>query len=146
VDIEYTYAGGVRLRCKTGSAEGETVGDKFSSGTTFYGTEGYVHVDRGVLVSNPARLVRERIGPDEINLYRSPGGHHRNFIDCVKSRQAPAADVAIGHRSATVCHLGNISMLLGRKLRWDPAAERFIGDEEANRQISRAMRAPWRLV
>jgi hypothetical protein len=67
----------------------------------------------------------------------------RNFLDCVKTRSEPAAPIEIGHRSATICHLANIAMWLKRKLRWDPAAERFIGDEAANRLLSRANRAPW---
>jgi hypothetical protein len=69
--------------------------------------------------------------------------HVRNLIDSIKARRDPISPVEIGHRTATVCHLGNIAMKLNRKLRWDPAAEQFVGDEEANRMLERPMRKPW---
>ena len=68
-----------------------------------------------------------------------------NFVDGVRSRARPICDVEIGHRSVTVCHLGNISIRLGRPLRWDPKAERIIDDPEANRWLSRPARAPWQV-
>jgi predicted dehydrogenase len=71
--------------------------------------------------------------------------HARNFIDCVKSRKRPNADVEDGHRSALMCHLGNISTKLGRSLQWDPAKEQIVGDAEASRMLTRPYRAPWRL-
>ena len=55
-----------------------------------------------------------------------------NGLDCIQSGALPVADVEIGHRTATVCHLGNIGRTLGRNLRWDPVAEKFLGDDEAN--------------
>ena len=84
------------------------------------------------------------IGPNEVHLQVSDN-HHRNFLDAIKSGRDPIAPVELGHRSTTVCHLGNIAMLLKRKLKWDPEMERFIGDEEANRMLSKPMRAPWSL-
>jgi hypothetical protein len=72
--------------------------------------------------------------------------HHENFFECVRSRKLPIADVGIGHRTTTVCNLGQIGMVLGRKLRWDPAKEEFIGDDMANRLRGRAMRSPWALI
>ena len=63
----------------------------------------------------------------------------------MRQRKATAAPVEVAHRSVTICHLGNIAMLLGRKLRWDPKRERFAGDAAADRMISRAMREPWSL-
>jgi len=71
--------------------------------------------------------------------------HVRNFLACVKSRELPAADIEIGHRSTTTCHLGNIALRLGQKLRWDGRAERFIGNEQANGMLARPYRAPWTL-
>jgi predicted dehydrogenase len=71
--------------------------------------------------------------------------HARNFLDCVKSRQRPAADVEEGHLSATVCHLGNIATRLGRSFKWDAAKEEFTGDAEGNRMLSRPYRKPWTL-
>jgi hypothetical protein len=72
--------------------------------------------------------------------------HARNFLDCVKSRQKPNADVEEGHRSAMMCHLGNISTRLGRSLKWDAAKEQVVGDAEANAMLSRPYRGPWKLA
>jgi len=72
--------------------------------------------------------------------------HARNFLDCLKSRQKPAADIEEGHRSATMCHLGNISTRLGRSLKWDAVKEQVIGDSEANQMLARPYRAPWKLT
>ena len=69
------------------------------------------------------------IGPDEIQLYTNPAGEHRDFLDCVKSRKDPYFPVDIGHRVSTVCHLANIAIKLGRKLKWDPEQERFSDDD-----------------
>ena len=69
--------------------------------------------------------------------------HVRNFLDCLRSRQRPAADVEEGHRTAVMCHLGNIATRLGRTLTWDAATERFQNDEEANRYLGYTYRAPW---
>jgi predicted dehydrogenase len=73
------------------------------------------------------------------------GLHIRNFLDCVKSRQRPVADVEEGHLTAIVCHLGNIATRLGRSLKWDADKEEFIGDKEANQMLSRPYRKPWKL-
>jgi len=81
---------------------------------------------------------RKRIGLD-------PKSCYNDFLDCIKSRKDPICNAEIGHRSSTVCHLGNIAMLLDRPLKWDPQNERFIGDDEANRMTWRPRRAPWRL-
>ena len=71
--------------------------------------------------------------------------HMGNFFDCVKSRQPPISDLASQHRSVSACHLGNISIRLRRPLRWDPAAEQFVGDEEANRWLRREQRSPYNI-
>jgi predicted dehydrogenase len=69
--------------------------------------------------------------------------HVRNFLDCVKSRQAPVADPAEGHRTATTCHLANISLRLGRKIKWDADKQEIIGDAEATAMMVRPYRKPW---
>ncbi|HIE50554.1 MAG TPA: Gfo/Idh/MocA family oxidoreductase [Armatimonadetes bacterium] len=130
--IEYTYANGVKLICGEGH------------GAKFEGTDGWVHVDRGFLRAYPEDLLHEPLGPNDVHLYRSPG-HHQDWLNCIRSRQRPICDVEIGHRSVTVCHLGNIAIRTGRKLRWDPVKEQFIGDPEANRWLSKPYRAPWHL-
>ena len=71
--------------------------------------------------------------------------HVRNFLDCIKTREDPIAPVELGHRSVSVCHLGNIAMRLHRKIRWDPEKEQIIGDDEAAAMLSRPMRAPWKI-
>lgn len=133
VHFEARYANGVKLICQTGG-----------SNTRFEGAEGWVDVRRGGLETEPESLKQTVIGPDEIHLYESRD-HKQNFLDCIKSRKDPIANAETGHRSASLCHLGNIAMLLKRKLRWDPRAERFIGDSEANRMRWRPRRAPWQL-
>lgn len=71
--------------------------------------------------------------------------HARNFLESIKSRKRPSADVEEGHRSAVMCHLGNISTRLSRSIRWDATTEQAVGDVEANRMLDRPYRSPWRL-
>ena len=132
-EIEYTYANGVKMFLKSGGG-----------GTRFEGTEGWIYVNRGKLDAEPKSLLDSAIRPDEKRLYESRD-HKQNFLDCVRSRKDPICNVETSHRSGTVCHLGNIAMLLGRPLKWDPQKEQFIGDSEANRMTWRPARAPWRL-
>ncbi|MEW6234854.1 MAG: gfo/Idh/MocA family oxidoreductase, partial [Candidatus Omnitrophota bacterium] len=84
------------------------------------------------------------IKPDEIHLYNSPN-HQQNFIECVQSRKETICPAETAHRSTTICHLSQIAMLLKRKTRWNPEIEQFIGDEDANKMISKPMRPPWHL-
>jgi hypothetical protein len=72
--------------------------------------------------------------------------HVRNFLDCVKSRHPPISDLASAHRAATICHLANIGLRLGRKIRWDAEHEQILGDAEAAKLLSRPYRAPWDTV
>ena len=134
--IEYTYANGVKVICSDHGPHG--------NGVHFEGTEGWVHVDRGSINANPRSLLGTIFGPNEIHLYESDS-HHANFLQCIRSRSDTICPCEIGHRSVTVCHLGNISMLLDRKLKWNPDEERFVNDPEADRMLSRPMRAPWSL-
>ncbi len=112
-------------------------------GTKWIGDEGWVWVDRGDRIeASPASLLKERFGPDETQLYRSPG-HFRNFLDCVKSRATTIAPCEVAHRSATPGHLGQIAMLLGRKIRFNPDTEEILDDPTATRMLGNAMRSPW---
>ena len=81
---------------------------------------------------------------DELHLGRSDS-HSGNWLECIATRRRPVMDVEIGHRVTCWSHLGNIAYLLGRKLQWDPAAEQFLGDEQANRMLDVTYREPWRL-
>jgi hypothetical protein len=133
--FEAVYENGLTMR----------ISNQEKMGVTFEGTEGKIYVDRGKLEAEPKSLLDSKIGPDGIHLYQSDD-HFRNFIDCVLSRGPTAAPVEVAHRSITICHLGNIAMRLGRKsLKWDPAKEQIIGDEEAAKMLSRPYRKPWKL-
>ena len=82
--------------------------------------------------------------PNELSLERSDS-HTGNWLECIADRRRPVMDVETGHRITTWSHLGNLAFVVGRKLLWDPAAERFVGDDEANRLLHAPYRAPWRL-
>jgi predicted dehydrogenase len=108
----------------------------------FHGSEGYVGVDRGVLVAEPASLLRETWGPGDVHLYESQD-HMSNWLDCIRSRRPTICSAAVGHRSVSLCHLGNLAYRLKRPLAWDPERERFANDPLADRLLWRPMRAPW---
>jgi len=103
-------------------------------GGLFLGEDGKIEIFRNRIGTNPGELKDEKIADDEIHLEVS-GDHMQNWIDCIKSRELPIADVETGHRSATVCHLINIARWTGRRLKWDPQKEQFIGDEDANQYL-----------
>jgi hypothetical protein len=110
-------------------------------GITFQGTEGSVFIWRDQVEAHPEKLLRVRIGPnDKVHLRENLPS---DFIDCVRRGRRTCAPVEVAHRSTTLCSLGAIGMLLGRKLTWDPSREEFIGDEQANRLRARHMRGPW---
>lgn len=111
-------------------------------GTKWIGEDGWVWVDRGGMDANPKEILKEKIGPDEKHLFRSPG-HWRNFLDCVKSRKTTLTPCEVAHRSATPGHLGQIAMLLGRKIRFNPKTEEILDDPTATRMLGRPMRSPW---
>jgi predicted dehydrogenase len=134
--IEYTYANGIKVTCADTK--------KNKQGVLFEGTEGWVYVRRGFIDANPKSLLTSTIKPGEIHLYKS-NNHKGNLFDCIKSRKPTVAPAEIAHRSCSVCMLGDIAMKLGRKLKWDPDKEVFIGDEQANRMLSRPARSPWHL-
>jgi len=109
----------------------------------FEGTEGRIDVSRGGISSMPASILETPLGERDFHLPAVGNNHRQNWIDCIRSRRRPVADVEIGARSAQVCQLGNIGYRVRRMLRWDPARETFIDDMEANRLRSRDNRAPW---
>ena len=131
--LTYVYANGVRMY--HGAGGGGSV--------VFFGTEGKIMVSRGGLETEPASIMAKPIGAGEVRLTHSRS-HKGNWVECIRTRRRPVADVEVGCRSVTVCHLGNIAYRLKRPLRWDPAAEEFPGDAEANRLLDRPKRAPWR--
>jgi hypothetical protein len=129
-----TYANGLRM-------VGEAAGPR---GLKFEGSEGwiFVHIHGAKLEAEPASLLEEQPESLAVQLGRTTS-HPRNFLDAVKNRNQPFAHAEIGHRTASICHLNNIAMRLGRSLRWDPVKEQFVGDDEANRLLRPVMRPPW---
>lgn len=111
-------------------------------GAVFDGAEGTAVVDRGKYVLKRGDETETFLDAAQHN---DTAAHLKNWIDCIRSRQQPAAGAETGHRSATVCHLGNIARWTGRKLAWDPEKEQFVNDDEANSLLTRPMRAPWTL-
>ena len=132
-ECSFTYADGVKLWMGTNGFH-----------VRFEGSDGWVYVSRGRIDAEPKSLLDEPISADEIHLYESRN-HKRNFLDCIKTRNQAVAPAEVGHRTVSICHLANIAMLLGRKLKWDPERECFPNDSEANRMMSRPMRSPWRI-
>ena len=135
-EIDYEYENGVKLNVKSGGTS-----------IHFYGSEGWCGSkswDSG-LEANKKSIVKDPIPKDGLHLYTCKGGEHRNFLDCVKSRHEPYFPAEIGHRCATLCHLGNISMRLNQKLQWDPKTEKIGNSKEASSMLSRKMRKPWDL-
>lgn len=111
-------------------------------GARWIGDRGWVWVDRSGIDAEPKSLLKEVIGAEEINLLRSPG-HHRNFIDCVKSRGQTLTPAEVAHRSASIGHLGQVAMTVGRKIRWNPEKEEVLNDATANALLGRSKREPW---
>ena len=132
--LTYRYANGVEI----------VHGGHPLSGVTFVGTEGIVNTDRWYCKSEPVAIAKKPIGPNDLHLYVS-NNHHDNFLDGVRTRKLPVADIGVIARSITVCHLGNLAYWLNRPLKWDPVKEQFINDAEADRWLDRPKRAPWRL-
>ncbi len=120
-------------------------GNPHPDGIRFIGSEGWIHVNGGgALTANPTEVLKSVIGPGEIHLYAATE-HHRNFLDCIRTRQPATACPEVGHHATTTCNLVEIAARVGRSVSWDAKAERFIGDDQANRMLQRAMRSPWRI-
>jgi len=130
------------LRGPDGSVRGTSKPGELPHGVRFEGANGWIFVARGKIeASNPA-LLSEPLAANAARLYASDN-HMGNFFDCIRSRKQPICDVEIGHRSVSVCHLGVISIRLGRKLNWDPAREQFVNDGAADQWLAREQRKPW---
>jgi hypothetical protein len=134
----YKYASDVVVYGK--GYPGEPVGG--DGGACFVGTAGRIAVDRDNLISDPPEIVREPLRPDEVHLYHA-SSHSGNFLQCIRTRQRTICPVEVAHRSSSAVLLGGIVKQLKRPLKWDPAAEKFPGDDEANRMLSIAKRPPW---
>jgi predicted dehydrogenase len=145
--VRFTYSNGVVHNVRTTKADNiygvveEPQGQR--NGVRFEGTDGWLWVNRGNLRASDPSLLTTPLADSAAQLYRSD--HMMNFFDCVRSRKPPIADVDAGHRSASICHLGNIALRTGLKLRWHAAKEKFVGEnaKQANAYLSREMRRPY---
>ena len=133
-EVTYTYAGDITV---VASNQGE-------NGVDFFGSDGQVFVSRGRIAASKDEILRDPLPDNAVRLYNS-SNHAANFIECIRSRKDCICSAEIGHRSVSVCHLGNLALQAGRKLQWDPAKEQFINDADANAMIRREMRKPYSL-
>jgi predicted dehydrogenase len=150
-DLTYKYPGDVLLHVVNGRLERkkhdipkgwDEITHVQSFGAVFVGERGWLHVGRqGYLMSYPADIIASNPGRNEHR--RSLHGHHRNWLDSIRTRRRPNCDLAVGCQSTIVTLMGCIARWTGRPLKWDPAREEFLGDDEANRMRSRALREPW---
>jgi hypothetical protein len=149
-EVNFTYANGVtqrtastQLNGPTGSVKTPTRPNEPPHGVTFEGSDGWIFVTRGEIKASDPALLKAELPSSAERLYVS-NDHMGNFFECVRTRKAPICETAVGHRSVSMCHLGVIAVRTGRKLSWDPVAERFTGDSaDANQHLAREMRSPW---
>jgi predicted dehydrogenase len=134
--FENRYANGLTMTGRSSGPRGLKL--EGSAGSIF------IHIHGGKLEAEPASLLDRRMGDGDVYLGRAED-HRRNFFECVRSRKEPFATAEIGHRTATICHLNQLAMRLGRSLTWDPQAERVVDDPQANKLLTPTMRPPWRL-
>ena len=139
IDVDYTYANGVTLKLRSGG-DGE-------AGVTVRGSEASLFVNRGALTLDPPELKRSLPKAAAAAIRKTPGSHMSNWLACIRSGRAQDlhAPIEVGHRSATLCHLANLAMELGRPLTWQPQRERFYDDAHANALLDRPVRDPWRI-
>jgi predicted dehydrogenase len=146
--VKYTYANGVGLNINSTEDDTPFGGIKNKNGQRngirFEGTDGWIWVNRDEITASDPQLLTAPLPENAVHLYESKN-HMQNFFDCVRSRKAPICDVETGHRSATMCHLATISLRTGKKLSWDPEAEKFTGwhSDLANTYVAREMRKPY---
>jgi predicted dehydrogenase len=147
-EVTFTYSNGVRHTVKSthdddiyGSIVKE---DGQRNGIRFEGSNGWIWVNRSELEASDPSLLSTPL-PAGAQRLEVSNDHMGNFFDCLRSRKSPIAEVEVGHRSASVCHLGVIALRLGQNLRWNPEKEKFVGDHarEANTWLAREMRQPF---
>jgi predicted dehydrogenase len=145
--LTFTYADGAQIVCATVLEPGKHVIPEGwdvktpiqNFGVLFVGDEGWIHVERfGLLNCYPAHIL-----DGEVPKNHSVVTNHRDWLDCIRTRRRPRADVEIGASSTILSHLGCIALWTGRTLQWDPVKEEFLGDHEANVLRARATREPW---
>lgn len=115
---------------------------EWSYAVHFIGSAGDIKIQRGKYETNPASLQMKKIGAREKQVYKSLN-HYEDFIQSIKTRRPPICDVEIGHRTASMCTIGNIAYELNRDLHWDPSIEKFKNDEAANALLGRKLNKEW---
>jgi len=139
-DVNLTFANGVVMNF--------TDGKRNPLGVRFEGTDGWVFVKEkhlgGTVTASSNSLLKKKPGPNDVHL-RSSSNHGQDFLEAIKNRSDPVAPIEGAVRGDAICQLSDAAMRLGRKLHWDPDAERFVNDSEADRMLVRPMRDPWRL-
>jgi len=130
--LKFIYANGIEM-VHGGNVDCEFIGEK-----------GVIRASRKGITSDPAEIVTTPIGEKEFHVYAS-NNHKRNWIECLRTSKPTICPAETGHRTATVCHLGNLGYQLRRKLKWDPVKEEFVGDAEANKLTTREPREKWKI-
>jgi predicted dehydrogenase len=143
VPVEYDflckYANGIEMRVANASRL------PLGMGTTWHGDLGWVHVDRGdILTASDPKILNEVIGENEIHLYKSEN-HWQNFVDCARTGKPTIAPVEVAYRAVSVALLGEIAMTTGETIKWDPEKEEIIGNPRASKLLGRPYRQPWAL-
>jgi hypothetical protein len=142
--LAFRYASGVTVRLEMPAGE-------LNGGAIFVGEKGRIEIVRNNFRTDPPHMIKELPPPAEVQKWRDDVAlwqakyHMQEWLECMRARKTPSADVEVGHRSVSICHLANITRELGRRLRWDPTAERFTGDEQANTLLSRDRRKGYQL-
>ena len=147
--VRMTYANGVQVNYVIEPGKGPM------GGAIFVCEKGKLEINRNKFSSNPPEIAQqllksldieeeERKWSDSLALWQAKW-HMQNWIDCIRSRKLPVADVEIGHRSVSVCHLANIARTAGHTLHWDPKNEVFLSDDPANRLLTRKRRPGFEL-
>ena len=133
------YENGIEMRVANSSRL------KMGMGTTWYGDLGWIHTDRGnILTASDPKILEEVIGENEIHLYKSDD-HWQNFVDSVRTGTQTIAPVEVAFRAVSVALLGEIAMTTGQTIHWDPVKEEITGNTRASRLLSRPYRQPWTL-
>jgi predicted dehydrogenase len=142
--LAFRYANGVTVRLEMPPGD-------LNGGAIFVGNKGRIEIIRNNFRTDPSRMVKDLPPPEEVQKWRDDVAlwqakyHMEEWLDCVRTRKTPSADVEVGHRSISICHLANITRQLGRKLRWNPDTEQFQGDAEANALLTRPRRKGYEL-